>query len=133
MRTRAVMCPALVADRFRIVAVVLAALDERLDVPRRDQPHLVAQGLRDPAPVMGAAARFQHQLGGRALAQELEPDPAQDRATPPIHPVQGEDGLGGIDGDALALHGGRLPWTLWRRVTRRGSSRLTPVLHPLLP
>jgi hypothetical protein len=91
----------------------LPRLCERLDVLRRDQPHRMAQLLRNPAPVVGAAARFQHHLGGRGLGQErLEPSPgqvlAQDRATVLIHPVQGENGLGRVNGNALKLHGGRL-------------------------
>ena len=62
------------------------------------------QSLCNPALVVGAAARFQHHLDGRGLGQErLKPSPgqvlAQDRATVLIHPVQGENGLGRVNGD----------------------------------
>lgn len=96
----------------------LPRLCERLDVLRWDQPHGVPQFLRNPAPVVGAATCFQHYLRGRGLAEErLEPSPGQilakDRATVLINSVQGEDGLGRINGYTLKLHCGRLLcWTL---------------------
>jgi hypothetical protein len=46
------------ADRCRIARVVLVAPDERLDVSRRDQAHIVTQRAQLARPVMGRAARL---------------------------------------------------------------------------
>ena len=50
------------ADRLGIIAIILAALDKRFDVLRRDQPHLVAEPGQSSSPMMRAAAGLQHHL-----------------------------------------------------------------------
>jgi hypothetical protein len=47
------------ANRFRVRRVVLVALHIGLDVLRRHQPHLVAERLQLPRPVMRRCTRFQ--------------------------------------------------------------------------
>ena len=61
------------ADRFGVVAVVLGPFDERLDVLRRDQPNPMTQPAQQAAPMMRAAACFQHHLGRVLLAETLRP------------------------------------------------------------
>ncbi len=60
----------LLADRFRVIAIVLAALDEGLHILRRDQLHPMAHGVQHPAPVMSTRAGFQSNFGRWHLGQE---------------------------------------------------------------
>jgi hypothetical protein len=50
------------ADRFRVIAIVLAALDEGLHVLRGNQLYPVAHSSQNPAPVMGTRTGFQRDL-----------------------------------------------------------------------
>jgi hypothetical protein len=45
-------------QRFGIGRIVLAALDVRFDILRRDQPHFVSERLQETRPVVRSAARF---------------------------------------------------------------------------
>jgi len=58
------------ADGLRIVAIILAAFDERFDILRRDQPHPMAQGLKRTAPIMRPATSFHRHSDGRQLGEE---------------------------------------------------------------
>ena len=63
----------------------------------------MAQPVQEPTPVMGAATGFQHRLGWRYLAEKLfKPSAAQvlaqDRLILLIDPMQGENGLGRVNG-----------------------------------
>ena len=58
------------ADRLRVIAIILAALDERLHILRRDQLYPMAQGAQHPAPVMGAGTSFQSNLDRGQFGKE---------------------------------------------------------------
>lgn len=58
------------ADRLGIGCVVLLPLHERLDVGRRDEPHLMAQLADLTAPEMSAAAGFHRHNTGLQLAEK---------------------------------------------------------------
>jgi hypothetical protein len=70
------------ADRLGIVAAVLAALDKRLDILRRDQSHAVAKRQQRAPPVMRAATGFQRHLDRRQPFKE-----GQQRTPPQIAPM----------------------------------------------
>lgn len=57
-------------DGLGIGRVVLLALEERLDVVRRDQPDLMTLLLHLPRPVMGAGARLHRHATRRLLRHE---------------------------------------------------------------
>lgn len=58
--------------RKGVIAVVLVAFDERLDVLRRNQPQLGTELLQRPAPVVGTAASFHGNSGLRIRLQERQ-------------------------------------------------------------
>src|SRR5262245_65882049 len=81
-KSLAVMCPACrsanrLANCFRIGGVVLVALDVRLHVLRRHQPHLVTKRAQLASPVMGRRTRFQpdHTAGNAAEEGQHLPAP----------------------------------------------------------
>src|SRR5271165_3957719 len=105
--------PRRLADGFGVVPVVLAAFDVRFDVLRRNETRLVAERGQFASPVVGTAARFQDDLRGRELPEERIHLPAtqigpKHRMIPLVDAVQGEYGLGRVDGNALILGHGRL-------------------------
>jgi hypothetical protein len=96
------------ADRFGINPVALAALHERFDVGRRDQPRLVAKLCDLPRPVMRRAAglhRHRARLelreeGHNLAALELL---AQNAPAPLIGAVRLKNLLGQIGGVCLVM------------------------------
>ena len=62
--------PGGLADRFGVVAIVLAAFDIGFDVLRRDETHHVAERGQFASPMMRAATGFQGDVGGRELLEE---------------------------------------------------------------
>ena len=60
------------ADRPRIRRVVLLPLHERLDVRQRDQPHIVSQASKLPAPVMRTGTRLQRHQTKRLPTKERQ-------------------------------------------------------------
>ena len=121
------------ADRFGIIAIVLAPPDERFDVLWWDQPHPVAERLQRTSPVMRAAASFQNHLQWR---QPLEkPEKILPPQVPPqyhvpgcIHPVQSEHRFGRIDGNTCNLLHGRPPVRLFD--SRTLAQRCRGAVHP---
>ena len=125
------------ADRLGIRHVVLLALDERLHVGRRDQPHLVTEIADCSSPVMraraglhgDAAARLTREEGQHLLAPELL---AEQNTAGCARAVRLEHVLGQVQADGANPFHGRLPpvvpntTTLARRC-RRGAS--TPSLE----
>src|ERR1019366_1862613 len=108
-----VRAPGCFGDRFGVIAVVLGTFDEGLHILRRDQTQSVAQRGQRPGPVMGAATGFHDDLGGRKLFEErYQPRPPQIQAQHWLiglaDAVQGEHGLGRVDGYELISGHGRL-------------------------
>jgi hypothetical protein len=104
-------CVCRLGDGFGIDPVVLAVLDEGLDVLWRPQPHPMPQLAQLAAPVVRAVASFQSNLGRRQLAEEwfhlaAAQFPPQRRLPVGIHPVQGEHMLGRINGEQCKFHHG---------------------------
>ena len=100
-------------DRFGVVAVVLAALDERLDILRRDQPQPVAQRFQRAGPVERTAARLHHDLGRSQLLEEGDQPRAcqiqpQYRLIGLGDAVKREHSLGRVDRYQFILGHGRL-------------------------
>jgi hypothetical protein len=99
------------ADRFRIGRVVLVALEVGLDVLRRHQPHLVAQRLQLPRPVVRRGTRLQPDQAARQGGEEphhlAAPQLlAQNRCTAHIDPVHLKNMLRQIQPDRRNLaHG----------------------------
>ena len=127
------------ADRLGIVAVVLAALDKRFDILRRDQPHAVAQRQQGTAPVMRPAARFQHHLDRRQPfkePQQLTPPQIapQYRSAAGVNPMQRKHRLGRIDGNARNLGHGRSPVRIFddRTLAPDAAGPSTPTCVPTL-
>ncbi len=119
--------------RLGIFVVVLAALDERLDVLRRDQAHPMPQPRQPPAPVMRTAARFQHHLRRRQLGKErldllATQLTAQHRVAPFVHPTQCENMLRRIHGNQLKLRHGRPP-LLGLSTTQQFGTRCRGAVH----
>src|SRR6185312_16487542 len=102
------------ADRLGIAGIGLVALDEGLDVGRRDQPHLVAERAQGAAPVVRRATGFHGDQRGWGGAEELD-QPVALQSLAIQHPPAGvfgvplEDGLGDVEADYGRGHGGRLP------------------------
>src|SRR5437764_876530 len=101
------------ADRFGVVAVVLAALDVRLDVLRWNETRPVAERGQFATPVMRPAARFQGDLGRGKLAEEGIHLPTTQGGPKhgvvlTVNAMQREDGLGRVDRNAFILTHGRL-------------------------
>ncbi len=83
------------ADRFRVVAAVLAAPDKRLDAVRRDQLRHMAKRPKLAPPMVRAAARLH--LGPPHGA-------AQDGFLVVVHAMQREHSLGRAKANALKVH-----------------------------
>src|SRR5208337_6585 len=101
------------ADHLGVVAVVLGALDEGLDVLRWDQVHGVAKGGQHSSPVMRTGARFQGDLGRGQLLEEGDHLRAakigsQHRMARLVDAMQREHSLGRVDANATNLGHGRL-------------------------
>jgi hypothetical protein len=101
------------ADRLGVAAIGLVALHARLDVGRRHQPHLVAERLQPPRPVVRAAARLHPVHRRRQRGEEpldlAAPQPlAQDHVAGGVDAVKLEDVLRQIQTDHASLHRGRL-------------------------
>src|SRR5882724_9931794 len=95
-------------DGFGIIAIILAALDEGLDVLRRDQPHPMALTAQNPRPVMRPAAGLQNNIHRTLLGKKSrEPRALQiapkHRTPLAINPMQRENRLGRVNRDALKL------------------------------
>ena len=106
------------ADRFGIVAVVLAPFDERLHVLGWDQRHPMAHAGEHPAPVVRAGAGFEGHLRRRQLAEkpfDLRPPQlaAQRRSIPLIDAMERENMLGRVDRNALDFHRAAFPRGWW--------------------
>lgn len=71
-------------DRFGVGRVVLVPLEERLDVERCDQSHLVAQSRDLSRPVMGAAASL-HDDDCRRLRGHKSPELPTGQPPPELH------------------------------------------------
>ena len=103
------------ADRLGIARVGLAALDVRLHVGRRHQPHLVTQ-LGDLArPVVARAARLDPDQAGIKLLEEPSHLRTAQRLADndfagAVDGVDLEDVLGQVKADCGNLHRGWLPW-----------------------
>ena len=87
------------ANRFGIGRIVLVALDVRLHVLRRHQPHLMAQRAELARPVMRRCTRFQtdHTAWNAAEERQHLPAPqslAQNRRTLCINAVNLKNMLG---------------------------------------
>lgn len=94
------------ADRLGIVAIILRAFDEGLDVLCRDQPHPMAQRTQHPRPMMRAATRLDLHLGwchsGKKPHQLRPPHlTAQNHPLLDIDPMDRENMLGRINRYAL--------------------------------
>src|SRR5918993_2516429 len=120
------------ADRLGIGHVGLLALDERLHVGWRDQPHLVAELADRPTPMMRARAGLHGDEAAGLACQEgqhlLAPEPlAEHDGAGRARAVRLEHVLGQVQADGANLFHGRLPpvvlntTTLARRC-RRGAS-----------
>jgi hypothetical protein len=101
----------LLADRFGIVAVILVALDERLDELRGDQPDVVTIGFQLSCPVVRTRAGLHDNDAARldGFQQNLEPllatqpAPSHNLAMP-IYTVQLENVLCQTDPNVAKLH-----------------------------
>jgi hypothetical protein len=69
------------ANRFRIGGIMLIALDVRLHVLRRHQPHLVPKRTQLARPVMGGRTRFQPDHTAWNAAEERQHLPAAQSLT----------------------------------------------------
>jgi hypothetical protein len=76
-----VACQEVFANRFRIGGIVLVALDVRLHVLRRHQPHLVPKRTQLACPVMGRRTRFQPDHTAWNAAEERQHLPAAQSLT----------------------------------------------------
>src|SRR5262249_49828939 len=107
--------PNRLANRFRIGSIVLVALDVRLHVLRRHQPHLVAKRAQLPPPVVRRRARLQANQTGRQSIEErqnlrtpkLLP---QNRRSLCIDPVHLKNMLRQVQSDRSNLAHGWLPF-----------------------
>jgi hypothetical protein len=91
-------------NRFSITAVVLVPLEERFDVLRRDQAHVMAQSGQLAADVMGARAGLHADPAARDIGKamfELTTGylPLQSDCAPLIQPNQVECVLAEVDPD----------------------------------
>jgi hypothetical protein len=87
------------ANCFRIGGIVLIALDVRLHVLRRHQPHLVPKRAQLARPVMGRRTRFQPNQAARKSVEERQhlsapQSLAQNRRTLRINAVNLKNMLG---------------------------------------
>jgi hypothetical protein len=125
------------ADRLGVAAVGLVALDVRLDVGGRQQPHLMAKPLQPPRPVMRAAARLDPDHRRRQRGEEpLELAPAQPlaqhRAAGGVDTVNLEDVLRQIQTDHAKLHRGRLPLLVFSKQPVWPTRCRTGAVHPII-
>ena len=110
------------ADRLSIDRVVLVPLHERLDVGRRDQPHLMAQCHQFARPVVRAPAGLQRhraaRLGGEEV-QQLRPAQLPAEYAPParVRTVGMEHVLRDSQTDRGNLRHGRLPQVVLNTAT----------------
>lgn len=100
-------------DRLRVGSVVLVAADERLDMDRGDQTHLMPERTNLPRPVVGAPARFHRDQTGRRRSEELEQFPTRQLPAECHRPVGAcamelKDVLRQIQPDDANLRHGRL-------------------------
>src|SRR6516165_3252863 len=125
--------PNRLADRFRIGGIVLIALDVRLHVLRRHQPHLVAKRAQLPPPVVRRRARLQANQTGRQSTEERQNlrTPkllAQNRRSLCIDPVHLKNMLRQVQSDRSNLAHGWLPFAadsitaVWHSDAARGPS-----------
>src|SRR5262245_59722718 len=103
------------ADRFRISGIVLVALDVRLHVLRRHQPHLMAKRAQLPPPVVRCRARLQANQTWRQSTEERQNlrTPkllAQNRRSLCIDPVHLKNMLLQVQSDRSNLAHGWLPF-----------------------
>ena len=124
------------ADRLSIDGIVLVSLHERLDVGRRDQPHLMAQRHQFAGPVMRTAAGLQSHQAGRLGCKEAEKlcpaQPLAEDALPTrIRTMRMKHVLRDVQADRGNLGHGRLPrlvlntTTLAQRCRRGGVHPIT--------
>ena len=82
------------ANRFRVVVVVLAALHERLDVLRRDQPHRMPQRLYNPGFSDGSCRTLRAPpQWARSWPGTSRTEPGCPVVSPPWIEAQGRDSL----------------------------------------
>src|SRR5262245_4897524 len=103
------------ADRFGIGGIVLVALDVRLHVLRRHQPHLMAKRAQLPRPVVRRRARLQANQTWRQSTEERQNlrTPkllAQNRRSLCIDPVHLKNMLRQVQSDRSNLAHGWLPF-----------------------
>src|SRR5499433_3124281 len=103
------------ANRFRIGGIVLVALDVRLHVLRRHQPHLMPKRAQLPRPVVRRRARLQAKQTGRQSTEERQNlrTPkllAQNRRSLRINPVHLKNMLRQVQSDRSNLAHGWLPF-----------------------
>src|SRR6516225_2277612 len=121
------------ADRFRIGGIMLVALDVRLHVLRRHQPHLVAKRAQLPPPVVRRRARLQANQTARQSTEERQKlrTPkllAQNRRSLCIDPVHLKNMLRQVQSDRSNLAHGWLPFAadsitaVWHSDAARGPS-----------
>ena len=97
------------ADRFGISRIVLLPFDVWLDIGRRDQPYLVAEGRDLAGPVMRRRAGFHPDQARLQLAEEIQNCAAsqlllQQNRTIGVNAMKLKDGLGEIDPECCNLH-----------------------------
>ena len=96
-------------DRFRVVAIVLAALDEGLHVLRRDQLDPVTHGAKCLTPMMAPRIGFQSNLrrwqpGEKGLNLSTSQLPPQNDTIMHIHAVYRENMLRRVNRYAFKFH-----------------------------
>ncbi|MOA04528.1 hypothetical protein D3C78_1240870 [compost metagenome] len=101
------------ANRLRVIGVVLATFDVGFDELRRDQPHFVAQRSQLTRPVVRATAGLHGNQARLELAEEVEHLRAlelfaADRLLMAVDAVNLEHLLCQIDADSLKFHGDSL-------------------------
>src|SRR5262249_815270 len=120
-------------NRFRIGGIVLVALDVRLHVLRRHQPHLMPKRAQLPRPVVRRRARLQAKQTGRQSTEERQNlrTPkllAQNRRSLRINPVHLKNMLRQVQSDRSNLAHGWLPFAadsitaVWHSDAARGPS-----------
>ena len=97
------------ADRLGVDLVILAALDVRLDVLRREQHHLVPQAAQHPRPVVRGATRLEPDSGWRQLGKDFCHFAAPDLSPHPrllvlINPMNLKDMFGRVETNSDNRH-----------------------------